>query len=762
QSEILTVPIFSNTTFVCDRLFPTQTDSQNPGVAGTCQYGPGQVAFGVDIPLNQSYEATTLWTTITLVDPTSPALTLACIEVPVTPYNADRWYWRVVLWIPIASAIAFFVLASIAALTTAVTSRIRAFKHRAREGGAPTFIKDKLSPTLISSLSGQGAVMSPALLRFVTPGCWDIIHHLQFVAGVAMLALRWPDFAYLFFKQAAWSTLVGNVTLVQNSTIDALETGARLPAGDVGTQMGVRESPLYLDPAMPNQLLDMGNVHTGIEAFARIVGLRASELFGTCLAIWLIIVAALCGISVVAWLTDLIGELWAKRQNDDGLVGLQPASRRSSEDVGRSGSLHAEGELKAGLVVDEDGNMRETKRSGYAFLGVLPGFRPGGRIHTGLSFHLKVLHGNLVRALALFHFPITIFSVYQFARASSHSTTSVALAALAFAILSILAPIYLIVRIARTETSKLYDDIDTLVALGPVYNTYSPGSQLFFIVSYAHSLILGIVIGAAQQSGSAQAILFVVLELLAGLAVGLWLPWPEGAWMGPVSFATSVIRIITAILAVLLTPVVNFGRQATGWLTYVVLLMQGIFFAMMLFAIAAKILEALIRLVWRVPFDDRVSPRTAGLGGAIRRIRRRKYKTLHPASAGAIPLTHSRQGSYASYLDSRLFANAAQGSPAGTASRPSPGARSPDLIGSANPYSVYYRTAPDDDDHIMAALPPQSPGWSAPTSAALTPIGAIDAARSGGTPINSDAASSPAPAGFVRVGGGKATEANPY
>jgi hypothetical protein len=768
QSEVLTFPVFSNFTYVCDRLFPTSPDATNPGVANTCQYGPGTVAFAVDVPIDATYEGTTVWTQIQLIDPSSPPLTLACIEVPLTPYRADRWWWHLLFWLPIALFIAYFALVAAASVILAITMRARAFRSRAREGSAPTLITDKISPAIVSALSGQGVSLSPSLLRFATPGCWDILHHTQFIVGIAMLAVRWPDFAYPFLRQVAWSALLGNVTLVEDSPVSASHAQALLPSGDIGAQMGNSSSPLFMDERMPNNLLDLGAVYTGIEAYARMIGLRESQLFGTCLAIWLLIIAAVAVASLLAYGVDVAAEAWVRRQRQEE-VNLEPTEVKGG---------------KGGMLVDADGHLRDGSRGAYGFLGALPGMRT---FRGASQLHRKALHGNVIRALALFHFPITILSVWQFARADGHSTTSVALAALAYALVSVLAPLYLLWRIARADTSKLYDDVSTLIALGPVYNTFSPGSQLFCAVTFGHSFVLGTVIGAGQRSGSAQAIILLVLELLLALAYGLWLPYAEGAMNGPVSFLCSVVRVISAVLLVLLTPLVGFGRQACGWIAYVILLLQGIFFLGALLVLAAKLVEAVVRIAWRVPHDTRASGRSAGLAGAIRRIRRRKDKTLQLASPGnkrhsgassnggimrpqtqrsssgtstnailrpaapprtstsstqsgmlsrsqarpgAIPLTHSRHGSYASYLDSQLYAKGESSS-------------APAL--DPNPYSVYYRSAPDDDDDIMASMPPQSPSWPAAT--------ALPRNRAP-SPIREEK--------FVRVRGARTTDADPY
>lgn len=669
-------------------------------------------------------------TEIRLTDSSSPALTIACIQLHTSSYIADRWYWDFIMWLPVALAIGFLFLSVLAALFAAEVAQRSAFKNRAREGGAPKLFRDRLGPMMVSALSGRGLVASPALLRFVTPGCWDIIYHLQFIVAIAMCHVQWPDFAYPFLRQAAWSTLLGNVTLTQSDhdAVNPLATDALLPSGDLGSQMSNATSPLYMNASQPNILLNLQNNNDGIETYASMIGLHSNNVFGTCLGIWLILVAAIVVLSGIVWVIDSFFEAHEKAEQRKEQAGLPLSSSPGLE--------RTEEELKAW---DKDKLVVDTAATPTT-LTTIAGWR------SAMGLHGKALHGNLIRALLLFHLPITIVSTYQFTLAKEHSTVSVALAALAFAFFSVLIPVYIITHIARTPVQKLYEHTGTLLAFGSAYHLYSPGSQLFYVVSFAHSLVLGVVVGAGQQSGSAQAIIILIVEVLAALASSLWLPWGEGAMMGPLSFMANVVRIISAILLVLLTSLVGLSFSARVWITYVVLLLQGIYIAGALMVILVKTTEALVRMIWKVRFDDgKTSIRTAGLGGAIRKIKRRKLKSIHRRSnssslrlqrikmehrmsgmsdgstntqshmlrhAQHIPMSDARTGSYAEYL--------------GTGMPRPPSSH----VGSFNKLN-------EESGNIMAALPPVSPGGAR--------------------------MSMPSPGqGFIRTGGGKATDANPY
>ncbi|SJX61663.1 uncharacterized protein SRS1_12647 [Sporisorium reilianum f. sp. reilianum] len=787
ETQFLTFSVFRNDSYLCDSLYPISPDPNGTVVNGVviepagCLYGPGQVSLGVGIPLNDTYTLGTLWTRIRLSDTSSPALDIACFEVHVSPYDDAKWYWKLIFWFPIALTIGYFVVIALARVFCALTSRARAFKNKAREGSQPNIIKDTIAPTLVSAISGQKLALSAALLRFATPGCWDIVLHTQFVAAISMVAVRWPEFSYGFFKQAAWSTLTGNVTIIRSADLDSrfdlLSTNASLPSGDISTQFSNRTSPLYMNEQTPNRFMNLDGARAGMDAYAHAVGLRTRDLFGTCLSIWLFILAALVGISLLVWVVDSF---------HDTLLRLQ----KHREDGYSLNVADAPLAVETKETVDDEPRSSLSRRGGYRFLGA-DGKRLFGSSDN--TFHLRMLHGNVLRAITLFHLPITIFTTFQMANADIFSATSVGLAGLAFAFLSVLPPVYAVFCISRAPTAKLYDSIGTLSAFGPVYNNYSPGSQLFCAVDFARTFVLGVVIGAGQQNGSAQSIIILVFEIMFALACGLWLPWGEGAMMGPVSFVANVLRIFTAVMILLLSPLVDLGREAKGWLTYVILLLQAILYVCAGLILLVKMLEGAVRLVGRASFDERASTRLSGLGGAMRKIKKKKEgklqlnkkgnkrqsQTREPlnrsgssttqnlmlASLGkesstgentpavpssprklstSLPSTmsmnrmpmHSRQASYASYLDSQF-----QG-------RKSPA----DMLADGNgPYSTYLRGDPHDEGFIMAALPPTGANGRAVSPPPLL--------------HQWSGRQSPPPAsqsGFVRMGGGRATDSAPY
>jgi hypothetical protein len=178
------------------------------------------------------------------------------------------------------------------------------------------------------------------------------------------------------------------------------------------------------------------------------------------------------------------------------------------------------------------------------------------------AFHSAALYGNLVRLIVLFHLPITIFSVYQLTLGPSATLASKILAAFAFAFISVLLPVGLLLKVVFTPSAKLYDATRTLLSLAPLYNVYEQGNQLFPALTFSASLIQGIVVGGGQKSGTAQAIILLIVEIAMALATAITQPWGEGAGMGVPSFIMSTLRIITMVLILILSPAVSSTSTA--------------------------------------------------------------------------------------------------------------------------------------------------------------------------------------------------------
>ncbi|KAK7470177.1 hypothetical protein VKT23_001615 [Stygiomarasmius scandens] len=420
---------------------------------------------------------------------------------------------------------------------------------------------------------------------------------------------------------------------------------------------------------------------TGIEKFAYSVGIRPQDLFPICLILWLGIVAGTIAISILIWFVDEIvgvgsGILSGRRS---AAFGVSSRSMGTRSPAFGSKELAAELTSNPGMGTSEEGKALTGNQTGTTghnlsrpssrFGLTTPTMSMSGGVATTKtnplkalkkwwkrrkralvgadaygkslsSFHGSVLHGNLVRILILFHLPITIFSVWHmllptasssssssstfpgFPTEVSASNTSKALAALSFALLSLLVPILLTLRIRFTPTNKLYEETRTLLSLGPLYNHYRPSSQMFFTASFfIGNLVLGITVGAGQKPGStsggtAQAIVILVLEVFTALVTSIWLPWGTGASMGLISFLFCVSRIIIAVLLVILTPAINIGRGAAGWVAYGVLVVLALGYLGLAGMLIVKFFEGLLRIGGGVAFDHNSGLGAAGKGGS--------------------------------------------------------------------------------------------------------------------------------------------------
>lgn len=321
--------------------------------------------------------------------------------------------------------------------------------------------------------------------------------------------------------------------------------------------------PIYLNQSAFNPLLDLENTADGMASFARAVGLRPDDLFGTCLVIFLLLAGGVFFVQVTLWALHAISEYltmatsavstknprssWHGSQ-DASLTGKEPDTpgaddySRSQLSLGRLGK-HSDGAGRSATT----GGISKVRRTWLRF-------RPKGEAG---AFHAAALYGNLLRLVMMFHLPITAFSTYQLYLMSEASIVSRVFAALALAFISFGIPAGVMFKVYRTPTGKLYDATRTLLSLGPLYNVYVEEKQMFRVFPIAASLVTGIVVGAGQQSGLAQAVILVLVELVMLVVPAIWYPWGEGASMGAVNAFLGFVRTVSVLLLMMLSPVVS-------------------------------------------------------------------------------------------------------------------------------------------------------------------------------------------------------------
>ncbi|KAI0677278.1 hypothetical protein C8Q78DRAFT_1073993 [Trametes maxima] len=644
-TEILTFqqPNTNGSSFFCNALRPPSPLGTPDPTNHYCPLPAGPLAFSSHLALTSDFELATLDTRLRALDPFQHEL--LCLDVNTTvltpgPVGSVYGHAHIIFWSTVGLAIGYWAVVGIARL-------IAAWGRGSSRGGDGVVAKlESAGFILASALSGERFASSPALMRFCTPSLRDIIFHTQWCAALAMVAVQWPMFTYPLLSQTAWSMLSYNITIAQSKSEhwNPLAVPTYDPPSNFADQLNDPSSPIFINSGAPNYLFQLPrNATTGIPAFAWSIGLRPQDLFGICLTLFLAIIAATIVLSVLVWLVDLLMSL----VSGAGGGSTHPTATLAGTRSPRYSSASKDILDGAGMPTTVDENRSLNGHFLFRTTSRFPTGRSWWRWRSNfISFHGSALQGNLIRILILFHLPITIFSCYQLSLGTAQtSTASLVLAALSFAILSVLIPAFLVLRLTLTRTSKLYDETWTLLSLGPLYNHYRHGSQLFACTLFAINIAFGVTIGFGQKSGTAQAIVILVVEVAAALGTSIWLPWGQGASMGLISFLFCVGRIVIAVLLVILSPVVSVGAGAAQWVAYAILFILGLIYLAFVLMLLVKIIEAVLRIMGGIGFGrskhvvDSGLLGTMGLMGCCGSRRPRRSRGYHPADAGKRPET---------------------------------------------------------------------------------------------------------------------------
>ncbi|KAL6309795.1 hypothetical protein BKA93DRAFT_284493 [Sparassis latifolia] len=729
---MLTFNVWNNNSYFCEKLRPP---SSNPpsSTPGYCPFPAGPFAFSTSVNLPSNYELVTFDTQLRALDPYQHEL--LCLNLNTTvlhPGLTGSVYGRahIIFWVTVSLAIAYWVVVGLARL-------VAAWGRGFTRNGAGIWARvESVGFMLASAISGERLANSPALMRFCTPSLRDIIFHTQWCAALAMVAVQWPEFVYPLLSQTAWSTLTYNISLSQGSEGDAQRWNPLTvlpfdPPSDYADQLNNASSEIFIDADAPNLLFQLPVDAThGISSFAWAVGIRPQDLFGMCLTLFLAIIAAAIILSLVVWALDLlVSSIIRGPSNATMLAGSRsPRYSSASKDM-----------LDAGALQFPDENRSLNGNFLFRAASRFPG-RPSWRLQKNFaSYHGSVLQGNLVRIVILFHLPVTIFSCYQMTLGRPRaSLSSIVLAALSFAVFSVLLPAFFIFRLKFTSTTKLYDETWTLLSLGPLYNHYRHGSQLFACLLFATNIAFGVTIGCGQKSGTAQAIIILVVEVFSALGTSVWLPWGQGASMGLISFLFCVARIVIAVLLVILTPTVSINSGAAQWVAYAILCILGLVYLSFYLMLIVKLIEATVRIFGGIGFNHSKHVVDSGLLGTLgllgccgsRKPSRRgrgRYTSSHTGKqpSSTLPLT-------------RPAVPFKDATPTPSASNP------PSVLRPEHALQPYKEDSDDETGYIMGAWQPfPGPGYSHLDGASHTPP-------------------EPQKSGFARVGGGRAHIDSPY
>jgi len=202
-----------------------------------------------------SYRFSTITPTLRVRSGDASNADLACISMPVTPALGSE-LGSILTYLPLV----ILVLVGIATVTAAIYS--------------PWGTTDPFRWT-----SNYGR--DEDLLRLVTPGFGDCLQYIQFVVLTGALSLNYPGYYQPVVSQAAWSTLMFNVSFVSGGGRSAITDGIYAVNGTYG-----------------------------LDRLSQLVGMTAVKDIWPGMAIWLLIILG----SVTVVIQFAFGFRWLHRQ----------------------------------------------------------------------------------------------------------------------------------------------------------------------------------------------------------------------------------------------------------------------------------------------------------------------------------------------------------------------------------------------------------------------------------------------------------------
>ncbi|TQS38541.1 hypothetical protein Golomagni_00949 [Golovinomyces magnicellulatus] len=185
--------------------------------------------------------------------------------------------------------------------------------------------------------------------------------------------------------------------------------------------------------------------------------------------------------------------------------------------------------------------------------------------------------GNVVRILFnYFLLPIVSLSMFQLIVASQSPAHTVGLAVLLlFSLIGL--TIWLLNLLLTTKPrSFLFDDFQTILLLGSIYNTYSDHAASFAVIPIVLIYLRGIAIGAIQASGLTQLVILAVCEVITILTIHGVRPFHSQTSMNAYHITFSAVRLATLFLMISFAPYLNVTEGYKGLIGYSILLMHSI------------------------------------------------------------------------------------------------------------------------------------------------------------------------------------------
>ncbi|RDA83698.1 hypothetical protein CP532_1091 [Ophiocordyceps camponoti-leonardi (nom. inval.)] len=253
--------------------------------------------------------------------------------------------------------------------------------------------------------------------------------------------------------------------------------------------------------------------------------------------------------------------------------------------------------------------------------------------------------------------PVVALSTFQLVVGRESSAFTVALAVVTLALLLVSATWMLAVIIRTRPKSVLFDDLPTVLRIGPLYNTYSDEVAAFALMPVMLNFIRGVAIGAVQPSGVAQVVLLAICEVIQIFTLHAFRPFPSPTSMNACHTVFSILRAVTLLLMVAFVPSLGVAEGRKSWIGYVILLIHGGVLVLGFFLRALKtVIEVLARMLG-AGGDDVAGLRRGGLSKifGMRQLSRRE--------------THRPGISRASHMSTSAILEMEDGSRAGHAKR---------------------------------------------------------------------------------------------
>jgi hypothetical protein len=593
-SEVLTFEVATNSSWLCSSI------RTNEGTTGTtsngslevvnsgCPYS-GEIALGLNIPLASSYPLTTITTSLVALDPSSPALHLACYDLSFTPYYPTYFVYPLIRYRALFLLLLFFFYSYPDDVLLLLRSRNRSTRplppplrprpllcelHHLVERPRSDSRLFPLAQTLLPSLRRQskedvrsdlvqrlgrkagrrerkleavcdggieGAFPDGSLVLARRDGRSEVARIRLFVSlsllrPLAHIVAHNLPLSDPVFAQTAWTSLIYNNSLSFTSPAAAVLPENSTVPSDFTSQVTDVTSPLWLDSSLPNVLLDLDSSADGIERWARMIGVRHEDLWSICAFTFFSICGGIVAAHLIFFAFDsFLDAILPKRRSPSREFNDDPKPPVNGEENGSNAGLAKESG-ESGMRESYRGRSSEATASSYLDSGdfidddYLDDSADHGRPRMEHTFapwrlHLALLQGNLTRVLLLFHLPLSLFSAYQFTLYSSSPISTFALAVITFAVVCVVIPTYLLWQLHAKSARDLYTSLPALLSLGVLYNTYAEECVLFPAATFGSNLVIGVVIGAAQTAGTAQAAIILIVEVAHTLITSLWLPY---------------------------------------------------------------------------------------------------------------------------------------------------------------------------------------------------------------------------------------------